>query len=154
MVLLETKKCNDALDAKRMEREHIEQLQASLNRCLPGRTKQEYKKEYVEQHKDEIKEKNTLYREQHKDGIKDRNKQYKEQHKDELKEQNKKYYQEHKEHISNKWKQYYEEKKSFLNETCVCMICGGTHTRHHQARHSRSVKHQKALEARSGSLEI
>ena len=67
MILIETKQCSDALDARRIEREHVEQLQASLNRCLPGRTQQEYEKRYGEGHKEQVRERKKQYAETHKD---------------------------------------------------------------------------------------
>ena len=40
MVLLETNKCDDALHVKKLERGYIEQLNASLNRQIPGITRE------------------------------------------------------------------------------------------------------------------
>ena len=50
MILLERCKCDDELDARKKERHYIEQLNASLNVYIPGRTKSEYyqdKKKYT-----------------------------------------------------------------------------------------------------------
>jgi hypothetical protein len=51
MVLIETKTCNNSLDAFRVERNHIEGLSATLNMRIPARTS----KEYYEDHKEHIK---------------------------------------------------------------------------------------------------
>ena len=117
MILIETKQCSDALDARRIEREHVEQLHASLNRCLPGRTKQEYEKRYGEEHKEQIRE---------------RKKQYAETHKDQR---------------ADYWKRYYEEKKELRNQQCTCDVCGGIYTTSHKARHLKTIKHQRAIDS-------
>ena len=39
MILIERIKCEDKLDAERKERKYIEDMQATLNSCLPSRTK-------------------------------------------------------------------------------------------------------------------
>ena len=42
MVLIERCVCQDALEARGREREHVEQLHASLNRVVPNRSRKEY----------------------------------------------------------------------------------------------------------------
>ena len=133
MIELCTKPCENKRDAERIERQYIEDLSASLNKILPTRTQNEWKKdnieevkekrkEYYEKRKEEIlnqkkqyrelhKEDRKKYRELHKDEIKEKKKQYYEEHKEEIKEKKKQYYEEHKEEINEKKKQYYQQKK-------------------------------------------
>lgn len=90
-----------------------------------GRCK-ECDKQYREEHKEEISEKNKIYYEENKEEILDRNKEYYENHKKEISEQHKnyreknkdilkekriEYYNENKKTIRKKQKQYYEENK-------------------------------------------
>ena len=72
MILLEQRPCLDALDAKRIERDYIEQVSASLNNCIPSRTREEwvednkghlleYKHQWHAENNDAIKSKKTEY---------------------------------------------------------------------------------------------
>ena len=68
MILLETKSCSDSLEAKKIEREFVEQLHATLNRWIPGRTREER----YEIHKTEILENKKEYYQANKDTINDK----------------------------------------------------------------------------------
>jgi hypothetical protein len=142
MILIETRPCNDELEAKKIEREHIEQLQATLNRCIPGRTKQEYKKKYRETHQEELGEKDKLYKEQHREDIREKNKLYREQHKEEIRVKGKLYNEKNKEKINER-----------ASRKCICDICGVTHRWDIISKHVKSIRHQKALEAKIQSQE-
>ena len=76
MVLIETCKCENSLDAKKKERQHMEQQQATLNTLIPSRTIDEYvpayKKQYYETHKAELIEKWAEYRENNRELINER----------------------------------------------------------------------------------
>ena len=76
----------------------------------------EKQKEYYEENKEEILERNKQYNEEHKEEILEYMKQYYKEHKEELKEKKKQYYEEHKEEIAEKNKQYREEHKEELKE--------------------------------------
>ena len=58
-----------------------------VNKCVPGRTTQEYR----DSHKDETHEYNKQYREIHKDNISEFQKEYRESHKEQTKEYNAQY---------------------------------------------------------------
>ena len=51
MILIETCKCENGLDAERKERKYVEELKASLNCTIPSRTIKEQDKQYYEQNK-------------------------------------------------------------------------------------------------------
>ena len=105
-------------ELSKRERQVFEELEATLlNVCVPNRSK----KEYREQHKDQMIEYFRQYREQHKDELREKNEHYREQHKDEL-----------------------NAKKS-KQIMCECDIqYTGTHC--HKARHFKTKRHQKYLQ--------
>ena len=99
--------CADFNDACRVERQYMEQLNATLNKNKPIITPNEkeiYYKEYFEQHKERLIEYQKEYAEQHKDHIrnyqKEYQKEYAKQHKDQIKEYQKEYRKKHKNYIS------------------------------------------------------
>ena len=47
MVKLESKVCKDIIERRAIERKYIEELQKPLNKRIPGRSKEEYNKEYM-----------------------------------------------------------------------------------------------------------
>jgi hypothetical protein len=169
MILIDTKACNDSQDARRVEREYIESLCAELNKAIPTRTKAEYyeankdtiltqKKEYYANNKEHIHEKKQGYNLKHKEHISNHKKEYYQANAEQIKEKRKQYRETHKDMIKDKKKAYAESHKAQIRERdgkqCICSVCGGTYTHQHQARHNRSIKHQKAWEARSDILEI
>jgi hypothetical protein len=127
MVLIEEIKCNNKLEACKVERKYIEELQASLNKIIPTRTKEEYnalhkeelnqyQKEYNELHKEEINKYKKEYNALHKEDINQKNKEYNELHKEELNQKKKKYNELHKEEINQYQKEYYELHKEEINQ--------------------------------------
>jgi hypothetical protein len=85
-----------------------------VNKVIPGRTKEEYKKEYYQNNKEEISE---------------QCKEYRENNKEKLSEYHKEKYEKSKEHIKEKRKVKY---------TCEC---GSVSTIANKARHEKSIKH-------------
>ena len=80
MVLIETRTCDNGLEACKIERTYIEDLQATLNCQIPARTSQEHYqdnkeriiervKEYRNNNKDEISMKSMEYYTNHKERI-------------------------------------------------------------------------------------
>ena len=63
MVLISTETCNNALEAKKQDRTHIEELNAKLDSRIPGRTSQER----YEINKENILESRKQYYEHNKD---------------------------------------------------------------------------------------
>jgi len=74
--VLKNLKCNDKLELHQRERYWLEQLGATLNRCVPTRSKKEYQKEYYEDNKNNIKDKSKQYYIDNKDKIRENQKQY------------------------------------------------------------------------------
>ena len=72
----------------------------------------EYRKKYIEEHKEEIAEKKKKYNKEHKAEMNEISKKYYEEHKVEISERDKKYYEEHKAEISEKAKKKYALKKT------------------------------------------
>ena len=75
MILIDTLKCQDAMEARKKEREFKEELNATLNGNVPSRTYAEY----IETNKDKRKEYATEYRKNNKDKIKEYTEKNKEQ---------------------------------------------------------------------------
>lgn len=69
IVLIENFPCNDINELRSRERYWIENTENCVNKHIPGRTKQEYKKKYREENKEKIQQLNKQYREQNKEKI-------------------------------------------------------------------------------------
>ena len=93
MILLETKPCSGALEARKMEREYIEMLNATPHQRVPSRTK----KEHYEDNKDRILQHCKEYAEDNKDKIREWQKQYRVDNKEDIALKNKQYYENNKE---------------------------------------------------------
>ena len=48
MILIERSGCQDALEARKMERQYIEQYNATLNKTIPNRSEKEYYQDHAE----------------------------------------------------------------------------------------------------------
>ena len=83
--LLETCPCNSIEELHKMEGKYIREL-GTLNKQIPGRTLQEYRKAYNEQNKDKITEYKKAYNEHNKDKISEYEKAWHEQNKDKIAE--------------------------------------------------------------------
>jgi hypothetical protein len=161
--LIELYPCETKDELHKREGEHIRNTENCVNKLIAGRTRKQYKedhkeqieeygkhyqKKYCEQHKDEIKEYKKQYREQHKDEIKENEKKYREQHKDEIKEKKKQYYVMNKQKITEKKKKYAFENKQKTSEYCkqkTTCECGSEITIINKSRHEKSNKHKISL---------
>ena len=120
MILIETRRCENELDALRTERDFIERLGSTLNRSIPTRPAQERNKAYYEQNRNKIL---------------DYCKTYREEHKDKKNEYNRKYRIDNKETLNEKMKL-----------RCVCDICGDSYTYRNKGLHiKKSPTHLTAL---------
>ena len=95
MILIETRSCETALEARKIERTYIESLGSTLNQTTPGRDRHAYNldckdkishqcKVYQEVNKEAISQQRKIYRETHKEEIKQLLKQYRDTHREEL----------------------------------------------------------------------
>jgi len=90
-------------------------------------------KQYVETHKEEIKERKKKYHQENKDKEAQENKQYRKKNPDKVK----------------KWqKQYREKNKEKRKEKTTCS-CGSIFIRPNKSQHIKSIKHQKWLETQT-----
>ena len=157
MIQLEEYKFNIRNELNARERHWIEQLGATLNKCIPTRTRQEWRKEYKEINIDKLKEQGKQYRNQNKDKLKAQKKQYKDLNKDKIREQGKEYkeknkdkikqYRElNKDRIKDNIKQYYENHKTQIKEQrsqrTVCE-CGAEIFKQNMSIHKKSKKHKQ-----------
>jgi GIY-YIG catalytic domain len=116
--LLEEFPCTNKEQLLKREGEVIRATANCVNRCIAGRTKQEYGKQYRVDNEQKVKQ----YR-----------KQWYADNKQEINEQHKQY------RINNKEQLYAKQK---AKHAC---LCGGKYTHQHKTRHEQSQKHQNYL---------
>ena len=119
MIEIEKYNATDKRDLEQREREHIENLGATLNLFIPTRTDREYydvnKEHIIEKsrkysaNKDTIKEKEKAYRAKNRDLLVERSKQYYAKNKETLLAKQRQYNQKNKERISVRSKMYREK---------------------------------------------
>ena len=120
IVLIESVQCDTKDELLQHERRHIEANEC-VNKVIPIRTKDEkieMGKQYYEDNKEVLREKNKVYRETNKEVIKEIGKQYRDANKDKI--------------------------KAHKTEKCICE-CGSEFQHDHKARHLRSKIHQNFL---------
>ena len=140
MLLIESCKCEDALDARKKERLFIESLHASLNSCIPSRTKPEWefenKEHTIKRHKEYY-----VNNKEHKHKLTNK---YYQNDKEHMTNHRKAMYLENKENILNDKKVYYLANKEKINErrcTKVECPCGGCFTLPNKSLHFKTTKH-------------
>ena len=128
MVRLEEFKFNERAQLNARERHWLETLGATLNELIPTRTKKEYyeehkevlaerQKEYRDKNKEKLSEKKKVYREANKEKIAEKSKVYREANHEVLAEKSKVYREENKEVISQKQKEsYYGDREERLKK--------------------------------------
>ena len=82
MILIEKTKCDDKLDALKKERKYIEEFNATLNQCIPSRTK----KQWEEDNEEHIKNKKKIDYQEKRIYKLDKAKEYYKQNTDKCKE--------------------------------------------------------------------
>jgi len=113
MIEIEKYPCENIDEAKDRERYWIETLGATLNSCIPNRTK----KEYYMDNQEHIKEKSSIWYEEHKNEKIEYQKEYVEEHKDKITTYKKEYYLANKEILAEKGKAYREANKEKVAKT-------------------------------------
>jgi hypothetical protein len=104
--------CNNYIEASQRERYWVENLKATLNKVVPSRTKKEWENE----HKQQIEEYIKQYRIDNKDTIKENKALNYKENKKTILEKHKNYYQKNKEKTLAQQKIYYEQNKEKINE--------------------------------------
>jgi predicted GIY-YIG superfamily endonuclease len=157
MVLIDNRACANSLEARKIERNYIEDLQATLNCQIPTRTPQEHYqdnkehitervKEYYTNNKNEINNKNMEYYETHKEAIQKQIKLYRNNNKDKLQQCKTVYYQKNRGIILEAMREYSVINRDKILEKHVCE-CGKDYTRSHKLRHERSMFHQQCIQS-------
>jgi molecular chaperone DnaK (HSP70) len=159
MIEVERYEAIDKQDLHKRERYWIESLGATLNKSIPTRDI----KEYRDNNKEKIKEKDKKYYENNKEKVKKYHENYYEINKDkfkDLKEKNKEhfkewrdnnrdklneYMKEYRDNNKEKIKKYYEINKDKINEKIKCE-CGVDTTRTNLHRHKKTQKHKDNLD--------
>jgi hypothetical protein len=144
--LIENYPCDSREELLKREGYWIRELKATLNMRMAGRSKKEY---YLE-HIDEVKEYQRNWQEENKDRLKQKNTEYYQEHRQEILARVKEYAETHCEERKQYTKQYRHQNKEKIqahkSEAHLCTICGSTYTNCHKARHERTKKHLQALE--------
>lgn len=124
--LVENFPCNSKDELHARERFYIENNEC-INRNVPGRTKEEYRrataehisqynKEYREKNIDALKEKDKKYYEENKEKIAEYKKQHREKTKEQISEYNKEYRKKNIERMKEREKKYREANKELIAE--------------------------------------
>ena len=175
MIEIERYNAIDGYDAKKRERYWIEELKATLNSYIPTRTNKEYRennkeiiaekqKEWYENNKEIIAEKkkewrennkeyNKEWRENNKEIIAEKHKEWRENNKEILAEKHKEYYENNKEILAEKHKEYYENNKEILaekNKEKITCECGCLIRKRDLAKHKRTKKHIELMTTKAG----
>jgi len=107
MVEIEICNCENVYEAREIERGWIECLGATLNCIIPNRTD----KEYYQQHKERINEKNRQYVLQHAEKISNYQKEYALKNREQILKQRKAFREANKERLAKYKKEWYKRKK-------------------------------------------
>jgi hypothetical protein len=125
VVLVESySECKSREELLRFERYHMEQLEAKLNRQVPGRTKTEYDKDNSEK----IKEQKKEYYQNNSEKIKEYRKEYCQDNVEKIKEYLKEYRQNNAEKIKEK------KKEKIECNFCKSLVQKGGLPRHHKTK--------------------
>jgi hypothetical protein len=112
MIVIAKQSCVDELEARAIERNHIETLCATLNSNIPGRTISEYR----ELHKDKTFEANKKYYAENKEAILASQAEYYQLNREKIIETVKTYAENNKDKIVDYQKEHYQRNKDKLQE--------------------------------------
>ena len=122
--LYENYPCYNKYQLRRREGEVI-RLIATINKCVAGRTKTEYRQD----NRDRILEREKQYRQDNRDRILEQKKNYANDNRDKILEKDRKYYQNNRDKILQKQK-----------ENIICNVCGCEVRKHGLKEHQRTKK--------------
>jgi len=136
--------CNSKEELNAKEAEYIRQFDC-VNTRIDGRTY----KQWREDNKELIAEKQKKYYQDNKETILIKSKQYRLENKEKIKKKEKKRREQNKEIIkqrAKKWRENNKEKIKKDRSTVINCECGSIYTKNHKARHNKSKKHLKFIE--------
>ena len=131
--LYEMYSCNNKRELVRREGEVIREI-GTINKCIAGRTKKEY-------------------REENEEYLKQKDKEYYEKNKEKIIQKTKEWYEDNKEYKSQKSKEWYEKNKETKLQKVCCNICGTFSTKQHLPRHQRTKKCMEALNTTTSNIQ-
>lgn len=160
IVLIEKYPCNNKDELRQREQYYIDELSKEYNvvnkqKAYTGLSKEEYRKKYQENNREQQKE----YRENNKDKIKEYQKEYQKEYREDNKEYQTKYrednrekilklkknhYQNNKDKILGHRKEYYQNNKDKINIKVKCE-CGIELTKKKLKRHQKTNRHQELI---------
>jgi hypothetical protein len=111
ILLVESFPCNNRMELESKEAEYIRHNDC-VNKCIPQRTD----KQYYQDNKEVITEKQKQYRQDNKEVIAKYKKQHYQDNKEVIAKYKKQHYQDNKEVITEKTKQYYQDNKEVITE--------------------------------------
>jgi hypothetical protein len=142
IILINNYPCNNKEELEREERKYIESIEC-VNKFIPGRTR----KEYCEDNKEYIKERQKEYCETNKDKISEKRKIYYENNKNKIREKRKIYYENNESKIKERSKEYQSKNKDKIKENkkqkIECEYCKCITTKNQLKRHQKSLKCKK-----------
>lgn len=107
IVLVETYPCSTKDELNARERKWIDELKPELNKVLPCRTHKQYRQD----NKEKIADRNRNYRHNNKEKIAERQKKWEQENKEKIAERARQYRQDNKEKIAEQKKQYTQDNK-------------------------------------------
>ena len=164
MILINTEYCENALDAKKKEREYIELLNATLNEKRPYISKEdkaEYKAKWAKDNEEQVKRNKHDWYIANKEHCNQKSKQKYEEHKDERKKQSREKYAENREHYLKQHKEYYNNNKAVIlqnekdryhsKKDLVECECGCKVFQHNLREHQETRKHKQYIDFLQGN---
>ena len=149
--LIEDCKCERREELTAREGHFIRTLDC-VNKCIPGRAWKEYfednrekirqkDRQYREDNREKIRQKDRQYHHANREKMSQKNKQYREANKEKIRQKDKQKYQKNKDKILQQKKQYYQDK---CKEKVTCE-CGAIIAKGGLSRHRKTQVHIKAM---------
>ena len=111
IILVEKFPCNDKIELQQRERYYIENNEC-INKQIPTRTL----KEYRDDNKDKIKQREKEWRENNKDKIKEKLKEYREKNNEKINEKKREYREKNNEKLKQYKREWREKNRDKINE--------------------------------------
>ena len=138
--LLESVNANSKDEIQAKEGQYIKTL-----KCVNKRIECRTDKEWYNDNKVRLLEKQKEYSNNNKDKICQYQKEYRVNNKQKLSEYTKKYKVQNKDRLLEKQKQYINLNKVKLNKKCICEVCNCTYVKRNKSQHETTQKHQNNL---------